>query len=207
MIKILLADDHAIIRAALKTIIENNIAGCVVEETLDADSVLEKIQENEYDLLILDLNMPGLNSIELIGRIDSIKAGSQILIFSMNPTVPFEKIYLKLGVKGYLTKTSSPDEIIKAIHMVVAGNTYRSPTKETDAITRGFTNPFDSLSPREFEIMRYLLHGERLKEIYRQSRLAASTISTYKARIHNKLGTKNIMELIALAKAYNIIKD
>ncbi len=206
MIKILLADDHAIIRAALKTIIQNNIPGSVVEETMNGDLVLDKIQQNEYDLLILDINMPGLNCMELINRIFSQKTDSRILIFSMNPPVPFEKIYLQLGVKGYLTKTSSQDEIIKAIHTAVAGNIYRSHIEETGAITHG-VNPFESLSPREFEIMQHMLHGEKVKEIYRQSGLAASTISTYKVRIHNKLGTKNFMELIALAKAYNIIKD
>jgi Response regulator containing a CheY-like receiver domain and an HTH DNA-binding domain len=207
MIKILLADDHSIIREALRIIIENNIPGSVVEETMDADSVLKKAHENEYDLLMLDINMPGINSVELIAKILSVKAGSRILIFSMNPAVPFEKIYLGLGAKGYLSKTSSHDEIIKAIDTVMAGNIYRSCTKETGVAASAFSNPFESLSPREMEILQYILHGKAVKEIYSQSGLAASTISTYKARIHNKLGTKNIIDLMSLAKTYNIIKD
>jgi two-component system invasion response regulator UvrY len=207
MIKILLADDHSIIRSALRIIIENNIPGSVVEETIDADLVLEKIMENNYDLLILDINMPGINSVELINKIFSFNADVRIVIFSMNPTVPFEKIYLQLGAKGYLSKTFSHDEIITALHTVLAGGIYRSYPAETGDTKSSPANPFELLSPREFEIMQHLLHGKGVKEIYSQSGLAASTISTYKARIHAKLGTKNIMELISLAKAYNIIKD
>ena len=210
MTKILLADDHSIIRAALKTIIENNITGSVVEETADGDSVVEKIQNTDYDLLILDINMPGINSVDLIGKILSFKPQARILIFSMNPEVPFAKMYLQLGAIGYLTKTSSPEEIVKSIHTVLTGKKYLSYNLQeefADALIGPSLNPFQNLSSREFEIMLHVLRGETVKEISRQSGLGNSTVSTYKARIYEKLKTRNIMELVALAKTYNIIKD
>lgn len=205
--KILLADDHSVIRSALKLIIENNIAGAVVEEADNADTVLQKIQKSDYDLLILDINMPGINSVDLIAGIFAINAGARILIFSMNPVVPFEKIYLQLGAKGYLTKTSSHDAILNAIETVMAGDTYLP--NNGDAISKSSEgdNPFSKLSAREFEIMIHVLRGETVKEIYRQTGLAVSTISTYKARIQQKLGVNNNMEMVALAKAYNIINE
>lgn len=209
MTKILLADDHSIIRAALKTIIETNIAGSVVEETGDGNSVLEMAGNIQYDLLILDINMPGMNSVELIGKILSVKAEAKILIFSMNPEVPFGKMYLQLGVKGYLTKTSSQADIIKAIHTVLAGNRYVTNVQGefTNASKNVSANPFDILSPRELEIMQHVLRGETVKDICTQTGLGSSTVSTYKARIYEKLDTRNVMEVIALAKAYHILKD
>lgn len=206
MVKILLADDHSVIRSALKIIIENNITGSVVEEAEDADTVLHKIQLTDYDLLILDINMPGINSVDLITGIFAFNASARILIFSMNPVVPFEKIYLQVGAKGYLTKTSSHDEIITAIETVMAGNIYQTNSGEGVSKSNEQDNPFSKLSAREFEIMVHVLRGETVKEIHRQTGLAASTISTYKARIQLKLGVTNNMEMVALAKAYNIIK-
>lgn len=211
MTKILLADDHSIIRAALKTIIETNISGSVVEETSTGDLVIEKMQRDDYDLLILDINMPGINSVDVIANILSVKPESRILIFSMNPDVPFAKIYLQLGAKGYLTKTSSHSDIIDAIHAILEGNLYISDNIKSEfnnnMITGKSGNPFDSLSPREFEVMLHVLNGETVKEICSQTGLTSSTVSTYKARIFEKLQTKNLMEIIALAKAHNIIKD
>lgn len=207
MIKILLADDHSVIRSALKKIIEDNIPGAVVDESVNADVVLQMIQQSDYNLLILDINMPGINSVDLMARILARDPDERILIFSMNPVVPFEKIYLKLGAKGYLTKTSSQDEIINAIKTVIAGNTYYTNTGEPYAITNQHNNPFNNLSAREFEIMLHVLRGETVKEIYRQTGLAVSTISTYKTRIQEKLGVNNNMELVSLARIYKIIKE
>lgn len=205
MIKILLADDHSVIRSALKKIIEDNIPGSVVEETVNADMVVEKIQTKNYNLLVLDINMPGINSVDLLAKIFSMDKAARVLIFSMNPVVPFEKMYLKLGAKGYLPKTSSQEEIFKAIHTILDGNIYH--TLEPDTTTISNINPFKNLSQREFEILMHVLRGETVKEIFRQTGLAVSTISTYKARIHEKLGTHNNMELVSLAKKYDIIKE
>ena len=212
MTKILLADDHSIIRSALRIILENNIAGVMVEETGDGDSVIERLQlkENEYDLLVLDINMPGINTVDLVGKILELNEDARILIFSMNPDTPFAKMYLKLGVAGYLTKTSSPDEIIKAIRTVLSGNIYVSDQVQAAlqvSQVPALANPFESLSPREFEIMLHVLRGETVKEICRQSGLNSSTVSTYKARVYEKLGTRNVMEIVSLAKAHHILKD
>lgn len=196
----------------MRIILENNIAGVLVEETSDGDSVIEilQLQENEYDLLVLDINMPGINTVDLVGKILELDADARILIFSMNPDIPFAKIYLKMGVAGYLTKTSSPDEIIKAIYTVLAGKIYASDKVQAALqVSQApvLANPFESLSPREFEIMLHVLRGETVKEICQQSGLSSSTVSTYKARVYEKLGTRNIMEIISLANAHHILKD
>jgi len=209
MIKILLADDHSIIRTALKIIVESNIAGALVEETTDGDAVLEKIQLDDYDLLILDINMPGIGSVELINKILSYNQDARILIFSMNPEMPFARMYLKLGVMGYLTKTSAPGEIINAIHDVLAGKVYLSKKVQEDMLETPVMlsgNPFEHLSPRELEMLHFILEGQSVKDICRISGLNSSTVSTYKARIYEKLGTRNVMEIVSLAKAHHIIQ-
>ena len=210
MTKILLADDHSIIRSALKTIIEANLTGAVVEETADGDSVIESMLHSNFDLYILDINMPGINSVDLINKLFSIKQDARILIFSMNPEIPFAKMYMQLGAMGYLSKTSSPVDIIKAIHTVLGDRRYLGYDVQEDvaeALTGKSINPFNNLSPREFEIMEHMLSGETVKEICKQTGLGNSTISTYKTRIFDKLKTKKIMEIITLAKSYNIIRD
>ena len=209
MINILLADDHAIIRAGLKIFIERTIAHSVIDEADDGDSAFEKIKHHDYNMIILDVNMPGTDSFGLVSNILALKQNSKILMFSMNAEEVYAKKYLQLGAKGYLSKASSEDEITKALNTVLDDKRYISASLSQslteDALGKKPENPFDSLSPREFEIVQHLVRGESLSEICEKLNLHASTVGTHKARIFEKLSCSNIIDISQLAKVHKII--
>ena len=209
MINILLADDHAIIRTGLKIFIGNYISHSVIDEAWDGDTAFEKIKEKDYQLIILDVNMPGTDSFGLVGNIIAFKPKANILMFSMNAEQIYAKKYLQLGAKGYLSKASPETEIKNALDNVMNGKRYISPTLNLafteEALGKQTTNPFDSLSPREFEIILHLIRGESLAEICNALNLQTSTVGTHKARIFEKLHCNNIIDINAMAKVYNII--
>lgn len=209
MVHVLLADDHAIIRAGLKIFIANHIAHAVIDEAGDGDSAFKKIKEKDYQLIILDVNMPNTDSFGLVSNIRAFKENANILMFSMNAEEIYAKKYLQLGAKGYLSKTSSEEEIRNALDAVLKGKRYISPSLShsltEDALGKKSANPFDNLSPREFEIVLHLIKGESLAEICNALTLQTSTVGTHKARIFEKLHCNNIIDINALAKVYNII--
>jgi two-component system, NarL family, invasion response regulator UvrY len=211
MIKILLADDHSIVRSGLKTYIEKIIPHSAIEEASDGDAVFEKIRLGDYDLIILDINMPPDNSFDLVSNILTVKPRTRILMFSMSPEEIYAKKYLSLGALGYLNKDASAVEIEQAINLVLKNRRYLSPSL-TQALTESALgknpnnqNPFNLLSPRELEIVRHLMRGESVSEIGECLHLHTSTIGTHKARIFQKLHCKNIMELNELAILHNFI--
>ena len=209
MINILLADDHVIIRAGLRIFISDYIAHSVIDEVGDGDSALKKIKGNNYQLIVLDVNMPNTNSFGLVSNIIACKPQSNILMFSMNAEDIYAKKYLLLGAKGFLSKASPESEIKKALDMVVSGNRYISPELNQvfteELLGKKTDNPFEKLSPREFEIMLHLLKGESLAEICGALHLQTSTVGTHKARLFQKLLCTNVVDLLALAKVYNVI--
>ena len=208
MATLLIADDHFIIRTGLKLIIENFMPHSKIDEAHDGDSAFEKIKENNYDLLILDITMPNTDSFGLIRKILALKPGMKILMFSMSDEEVYAKRYLKMGVMGYLKKDEPEAEIKKAISTVLNNKKYVSPVLSQilieDLHSNNPENPFDRLSPREFEIVRHLIRGESVAEICQKLTLHSSTVGTHKARIFEKLKYSNIIDLHALAKVHNI---
>jgi two-component system invasion response regulator UvrY len=208
MMRILLTDDHEIIRSGLKLFITNMLPHCVIDEAWNGISTLEKIKGNDYQLIIMDLNMPGTNSLELLADILVIKPAAAVLVYSINPAEVHAKRYLQLGAKGYVNKNAPVSELGNAIDAVLKNKLYISPSLNqgiTEEILREkIINPFDNLSSREFEVMQHLIKGESLSDICQLINLKASTVSTYKARIFEKLNCKNIMEVIQLAHIYRI---
>ena len=208
MINILLADDHGIIRTGLKIFISNYIAHSIIDEAYDGDSAFKKIKEKDYQLIVLDVNMPDTDSFGLVSNILAFKPDANILMFSMNAEEIYAKKYLQLGAKGYLSKASSEMEIKNAIDNVINAKRYISPSLNQalteEALGKKSDNPFDNLSPREFEILLHLLRGESLAQICHSLNLQTSTVGTHKARIFEKLHCNNIIEINALAKVYNI---
>ena len=212
MTKILLADDHSVVREGLKTYIQNIIPRSKIDEAQDGDSAFEKIKYNDYALIILDINMPATDFFGLVSNILAVKPTSKILIFSMNPEEIFAKKYLQLGVLGYLSKKASIDEIKQAINDVINNKRYLSPLL-TEMFTRialdmepNTQNPFDLLSPRELEIVMYLIKGESVSQIGVSLNIHTSTVGTHKARILEKMNCKNIIELHELAVVQNLIQ-
>lgn len=209
MKNILLVDDHVIIRAGLKMFIEGLIPLSVIEEAENGDTAFEKIKQKDYDLLILDVNMPGTDSFGLVSNIMAVKPESKILMLSMNAEEIYAKKYLMLGAQGYVGKDAPESEIKKAIETILNDKRYlsnslsRSLTEE--ALGKKSFNPFDRLSPQEFKIIQYLIKGESVSEISEKLNLHTSTIGTHKARIFKKLNCKNIVDISSLAKIHNII--
>jgi two-component system, NarL family, invasion response regulator UvrY len=209
MVKLLLVDDHFIIRTGLRLVIENFMPHCKIEEADDGDSSFEKIKHNSYDLIILDVNMPNTDSFVLVSNILALKPEMKILMFSMNDEEVYARRYLKMGVMGYIKKDEHVDEIKKAITTVLNNKKYISSSLSQilieDLYNSNPENPFESLSLREFEIVRHLIRGESVAEICQKLTLHSSTVGTHKARIFEKLKCSNIIDLNLLAKVHNII--
>jgi DNA-binding NarL/FixJ family response regulator len=190
-------------------IIDNFLPHCNIHEAEDGNSAFEKIKQNDYDLQMLDVNMPNTDSFGLISNILALKPGSKILMFSMNSEEIYAKRYLKMGAMGYLRKDASNDEIKKAITTVLNNKRYMSAELSERLLNdmRGndnSENPFNNLSPREFEIVQHLIRGESLADLCSKLTLHSSTISNHKARIFEKLKCKNIIDLNTLAKIHNV---
>ena len=207
---ILLVDDHLIIITGLKTVINNFLGDCKTDVVHDGDSAFEKIMRKNYDLIIMDVSLPNTDSLQMVSNILAMKPAAKILMFSMNPEELFAKRYLKMGAMGYLNKDASLNEIKYAVESALKNNKYISPTLKRrlamDVIDdRCHENEFDKLSPREFEIVQHLIHGDSVSEISRNLNLHTSTIGTHKARIFEKLQCHNVIELATMAKVHNII--
>jgi len=212
MATILLADDHAVVREGLKTLIQNIIPHSVIEEAQDGASAFKKITRNNYALIILDINMPATDSFGLVSNILAAKPKSKILIFSMNSEQIFAKKFLNLGALGYLSKYASEDEFRLAIENVMSNKRYLSPsfrralTESALGKNPNNQNPFDLLSPRELEIIRHLIKGESVSQIGSCLNLHTSTIGTHKEKIFAKLCCNNIVEMNSLAAMHNFVQ-
>lgn len=206
---ILLADDHTLIRSAMKIVIQNLILNCDVEEAGNGDEAFQKAKEKDFSLIILDVNMPDTDSFSLVSNILALKPYAKILMYSMNPEEIFAKRYLKMGVMGYLRKDADEQEIRKAITTVLNNKKYISSRLAENLVEDAFNekagNPFDKLSPREFEVVQHIIHGKSTAQICEQLHINSSTASSHKKRIFEKLGVSNTIEINQMAKAYNIV--
>jgi two-component system invasion response regulator UvrY len=206
MSQILIVDDHSIVRTGIKVLLEAQL-NMPADEAEDGRAALKLIKEKKYDLILLDINMPGMDCSQLINAVLSFDPDSSILIFSMNEEELFARHYLKLGVKGFLSKRSSPEEIIYAIRQVLSGKRYIS--RELAEILgdqmngHKNENPFQTLSQRELTVVSYLLKGNKISEIGELMNLHASTISTYRNRIFEKLNIKSLIDLTELARIHH----
>jgi DNA-binding NarL/FixJ family response regulator len=210
MPQLLLVDDHSIVRAGLKLLIEDFLPHTIIHEAEDGDSAFRQIKQHDYDLVIMDVNMPHTDSIGTLQSILSFKPAIKIIIFSMNSEDVYAKRYLKIGAMGYVRKDAPNEEIKKAISTVLNHKRYISPQLNEKLLTELHSsnksgNPFDNLSPREFEIVQHLAHGDSVAEISNKLNLHTSTVGTHKARIFEKLKCNNIIELTHLAKVHDVV--
>ena len=210
MVKIFLAEAQTFIRSALKAMTEKNL-GAVVTEAANAASLNQQLAASDYDIFVVDADMPGLNIPIVIAEILALKKNNRILILGTKPEIPYTKMYLQLGAKAYLLKIAPKDTFIKACKALLAGNRFVNEAAEHELVKDALTGlshlPFENLSPREKEILLQLLKGSTINAIGDDLGLSPSTISTFKARILEKLKTKNMMEIRAMAMAYGVISD
>lgn len=207
--KILVADDHAIIRTGLIWMIRRVDQTATFEDASSSEEIYRKTETNVYDLIILDISMRNLDSISLITNLLARNPTQRILIFTMSPENIFANRYKKIGAYGYLSKDASVEEIHKSIHQILIN---RKPYISDRLIESYLTgkqektprNPFEYLSDRETEVMRHLLEGKSVSEISNQLKLHTSTIGTHKARIFEKLKVGNVIELNRLAEVCHL---
>ena len=207
---ILLVDDHSIVRTGLKLLIHDFLPHSSIDEADSGASAMAKIKEKNYDLVVMDVNMPETDSFGTVENILAVKSGTKIIMFSMNAEEVYARRYLKIGAMGYLRKDAPNDEIEKAITTVLNNKTYVSPELTQKLLSEMKTkteseNPFDKLSAREFEIVQHLAQGHSVAEISKKLNVHTSTVGTHKARIFEKLHCHNIIDLTNLAKAHNVV--
>jgi len=203
--KILLADDHVIIRRGLKVLLDNYFGQSDWIETEFAKNIPELIEKNELTHLILDMQLQDANILEVISTIKALSPTLPVLIYTMSSEEIFGPRMINLGVNGYLSKQSGEEEVLKAFHIFFAGRNYFSESllELVSKKTYNSQNPLNSLSEREISVLNYLLKGNSVKEITEILDLKTSTVATYKGRIFDKLGVNNIIDLRNITDIYN----
>lgn len=211
MIKILIADDHTIVRKGLKQILSETSDIVVADEANNGQEALEKVWKNKYDVVLLDISMPGRNGLEILKQIKLDSPKIHVLMLSVSPEEQYAVRALKAGASGYLTKESTPHELIEAIRKVSAGKKYVSSSLAEKLACHLETNTgevmHDSLSDREYEVMCLIASGKSVKEISRMLLLSDKTISTFRTRIFKKMGFKNNVQLIHYAITNRLVND
>ncbi len=199
MIKILIADDHRIVREGLKQILAETQDMVVSAEASNVQEVLNKVASNDYDVLLLDISMPGRSGLDILKQLKSERPKLSVLVLSMYSEEQYALRALRAGASGYMTKESAPDELIEAIRKVSTGRKYISPAvAEKLAVSIESSDerpPQETLSDREFQVMCMIASGKTVKAIADELALSIKTVSTYRARILEKMRMKNNAEL------------
>jgi len=211
MIRVLLADDHAIVRAGLKEILTDTGDIEVAGEAANGQEVLARVSAQDFDVAVLDLSMPGRNGIELIKLVKAEKPKLRILVLSMHSEEQYAVRALKAGASGYLSKESAADELVAAIRRIAGGGAYVTPeTAERLALgaaPRAEAAAHTLLSDREFQVFRMIARGASVTDIARELSLSVKTISTHKTRILGKMGLANQAELIRYALEHHLLDE
>jgi len=210
MPNLLIVDDHSIVRSGLILLIKDFMSHAQIDEAYDGDSAFEAVKKNNYDLIVMDVNMPNTDSFGVLSSILSFKPSARVIIFSMNDEELYAKRYLKMGAMGYLRKDAPSSEIQKAISSVLNNKKYMSAELSEMLLSdlqdkSRLDNPFDKLSPREFELVQHLSRGESVAQMSQTLNLHKSTVGTHKARIFEKLKCANIIELNKLAEIHHVL--
>ncbi len=209
MIGVLIADDHAILRRGLKEILEDDLQGAIYGEAGNAQQVLAEVQRYEWDLVILDITMPGRSGLDLLHDLKQLRPNLPVLVLSMHPEDQYAKRVLKAGAAGYMNKETAPEELVKAVGKVLSGGRYVSAAlaeklaSDLSADTERLSH--ERLSNREFEVLRMIASGKTISQIAEELHLSVTTVSTHRARILEKMGMANNAELMRYAMRNGLI--
>ncbi len=208
MIKILIADDHDIVRVGLRQLIDQYDDMDIFCEVSDGGKVIESLRNESYDLLLLDMEMPGIKGCDLISRIKSRYPSQRILIFSMHRETNLITRVLKAGAHGYISKDSDPKTLIMAIRAVAEGGQFLDPVLGAqlvfdDSDSKNLAE--ETLTDREFCILQMLVRGHKVGEIARELSISNKTVSTHKNRLMKKLGVGNGADLVRYAMQNGLV--
>ena len=203
MMRILIVDDHAIVRRGLRELLSDEFHGAAFGEASDAQQALEQLRKKEWDVALLDIALPGKSGLDLLKELKTGWPKLPVLILSAHPEDQFAVRVLKAGAGGYLTKESAPEELAKAIRKIMAGGRYVSPAlaeKLALGVKKDLTcMPHETLSDREYEVMSRIASGKTVTEIGEELSLSPKTISTYRSRVLLKLSVKNSAAIVQYA--------
>jgi len=209
MIRVLIADDHVVVRQGLKQILGDTPELLVAGEAINGQEVLDKVRAEAWDVVVLDISMPDHSGLDILKQLKAEQPKLPVLVLSMHPEDRYAMRVLKAGASGYLAKDSAADELVKAIRKVVSGGRYVSPfLAEKMAFEIGADAsklPHEALSDREFQVLRLIADGKSVTEIAAELSLSVKTVSTYRARLLEKMNLGTNAELIHYAIRNHLI--
>ena len=212
MIRIVIADDHAIVREGLKRIVLAAPGLEVAGEAGDGAQLMQLVRNLEFELLTLDLSMPGRSGIELIRQVRAERPKLRILVLSMHQEMQYAVRAIKAGANGYLTKESAPEQLVQAIRRIAGGGAFVTPEVAEQLAMGAMPGaqeqaPHEALSNREFEVLRLIAQGMALTEIGATLKLSVKTVSTHKTNLMHKMGLNNASELVRYALKHGIVEQ
>jgi len=211
MIRIVLADDHTIVREGLKQLLAGAPEFSVIAEAQDGSEVLKRVRENDFEVLLLDMAMPGKSGIDLIKQVHAEKPKLRILVLSMHEEQQYAVRALKAGAAGYITKDSASARLVEAIRKVAGGGAVISPAVAEQfalaAMPQNEALPHTALSDREFQVFEMLASGESVSAIAERLNLSVKTVSTHKAHVMQKMNLANQSELVRYALNHRLLDN
>ena len=203
MLRILIADDHTVVRKGLKQILLEEFPTALIEDVPDAEEMIKKVMNAKWDVVVSDMSMPGRSGLDALQQIKQIYPDLPVLILSIHPEEHYALRVLKAGASGYLSKGSASDELVKAVQTVLLGKKYIS-ASVAEKLASSFSadtakHAHELLSDREFDVMKLLAAGKSVSEIAEILSLSVTTISTYRARIMTKMNLKTNSDLTKYA--------
>lgn len=209
--KILLADDHALVRRGVAHVLREDLLDVTISEAGTAEAVLREVQQARWDLVILDVNLPDRSGLDALRDIKRFAPDLPVLILSLYPEAQYARRALKAGASGYLTKDTAPEEVASAVRRILQGGRYVSATLAEQLAADLATSaddrrePLELLSDREIEVLRLIGNGKTPTEVAEQLALSIKTVSTYRTRILEKLSLHTTAELIRFAVDHRLI--
>jgi len=207
MIKVLITDDHPVVRRGIRQILEDTDRISLVEEAANGKELIQKLKEKEFDVILLDISLPGRSGLELISEIRKFQSSAGIIMLSIHSEEIYALKALKLGASGYLPKKSAPEELVTAIVKVSKGERYISASvadKLTENLLSGSEKPLHhTLSARELEVLTHFAAGKTVVQVAEELSLSPKTISTYRTRLLEKLNLHTTADLIR----YSILEE
>lgn len=211
MIKVMLVDDHDLVRTGIKRLLEDHPNIKIVGEATSGEQALDLITENDPDVVLMDINMPGIGGLEATRKLLQRKPKLKIIVVTMHEDDMFAQRLLKAGAMGYLTKGARVDEILQAVEAVMANKRYLCPSIAQQIALSQMeeeeSSPFDSLSERELQVLLMMMDGQSISAISEKLCLSPKTVSTYRTRLYAKLGVQNDIELARLALQYGVVES
>ncbi len=210
MINVYLVDDHELVRTGIRRILEDIRGFKVIGEAVSGENAVQWLRENQADVILMDMNMPGIGGLEATKKILRFNPDAKIIVLTVQTETPFPLKVMQAGAVGYLTKCSAPDEMIQAIRSVNSGQRYISPEiaqqialSQVSAPTGD--NPFKSLSDREMQITLMITKGNKVQDIAESLNLSPKTVNSYRYRLFEKLNINGDVELTRMAIRYGIL--